>query len=103
MFEFFDIQSNALNAHLLLHEIGEKHFQGVRNKRINQVRIDKYQAVWSKLQSYWQANLTHIKSATQTAGELEKTDIYKDSEPKPVRAVIAKKVSAWKKALNTTS
>jgi hypothetical protein len=98
MLKIFDISQNALNVNLCLHQATYKHFQSVRNKKAKQVQVDKNQAVWNELQSYWQTKLTHINSATQAAIELEKTGMYKNSEFKPAREVIAKKVREWKKS-----
>ena len=75
----------------------EKERRTQNNKTANQVRNEKFQAVWDKLESHWQNHLTHIKSAVQAAKELEKTDFFKNSDLKPEREVIARHIREWKK------
>ena len=68
-------------------------------KNANQGRVEKFQAIWSELKNHWQDNLTHVKSASQTASKLQATAIYKNSETKPEKEVIARYVRKWKKEI----
>lgn len=69
-----------------------------KNKEAKQVKDEKFKSVWNELELYWRNNLTHIKSAPQTAKELEKTDIYQKSKIKPERGTLENYVRKWKTA-----
>jgi hypothetical protein len=95
--KFGDAMLIALKGGKEIAEHLEKEHISQRNKDAKKVKDENFQKVWGDLKEYWQNNLTRIKTATQTAIELEKTDIFKNAHPQPKRAVIERKVREWKK------
>jgi hypothetical protein len=78
----------------LLTEI-EKNKKSKIGKSTNRVRVEKYRIIKDELKTYWKSHITHTLKASAAAAQLERAEIYKNSDTQPKRSMLEKYVREW--------